>query len=91
MPNGETGLALEKWIRRHHPGIKILLTSGYPQMLDDIADLQEPIVQKPYNYVALWHRFERLFCVPDSAWGSVGGAVVARGSTPANVAQARWL
>jgi CheY-like chemotaxis protein len=66
MPNGETGFALEKWVRRHYPNVKVLLTSGYLQATADTADLLEPIVPKPYSYLGLWQRFERLFCLPVS-------------------------
>ncbi len=61
MPNCESGFSLEKWIRRHHPVVKVLLTSGYPHALDDIRDLREPILSKPYSYRSLLQRIDAAF------------------------------
>jgi CheY-like chemotaxis protein len=81
VPGGEPRLALEKWVRLHYPSVKILLTSRYPQMLEEMADLQDSIVTKPYNYIALWHRVERLFCVPGSPYTGWAPSVVASTAT----------
>lgn len=71
MPHGDNGFILEKWVRNHYPNIKVLLTSGYPQMPQDMSGLLEPIVEKPYGYIALWHRVERLFCGDSSHHTSI--------------------
>ena len=39
MPNRETGFALEKWVRRQFPEIKVLLTSGVPQSAEDTGEI----------------------------------------------------
>lgn len=62
MPNRETGFALEKWIRGHFPGTKVLLTSGVPQAAEDTRGLLEPLIPKPYRLSALQQRIERVLC-----------------------------
>jgi DNA-binding NtrC family response regulator len=62
MPNRETGFALEKWIREHFPGMKVLLTSGVPQAAEDTKGLLEPLIPKPYKLSQLQNRIERLLC-----------------------------
>ena len=66
MPNRETGFALEKWVRRQFPEIKVLLTSGSPQAAEDTRDLLEPLIPKPYKLSMLEGRIERLLCGSDS-------------------------
>jgi DNA-binding response OmpR family regulator len=62
MPNSETGFALERWVRLHYPGAKVLLTSGYPQNARDTAGLMEPILMKPYRCAALLSRINQVLC-----------------------------
>jgi DNA-binding NtrC family response regulator len=66
LPNRETGFALEKWVRRQYPEIKVLLTSGAPQAAEDTRDLLEPLIAKPYKLSMLESRIERLLCGSDS-------------------------
>ena len=66
LPNRETGFALEKWVRRQFPEIKVLLTSGAPQAAEDTKDLLEPLIPKPYKLSMLEGRIERLLCGSDS-------------------------
>ena len=66
MPNRETGFALEKWVRRQFPEIKVLLTSGSPQAAEDTRDLLEPLIPKPYKLSMLEGRIERLLCASHS-------------------------
>jgi DNA-binding NtrC family response regulator len=66
LPNRETGFALEKWVRRQFPEIKVLLTSGAPQAAEDTKDLLEPLIAKPYKLSMLEGRIERLLCGSDS-------------------------
>jgi DNA-binding NtrC family response regulator len=61
MPGGETGFGLADWVRRHRPNTKVLLTSGYPQLMSDMQDLAEPLIMKPYNLRTVLRRIERLF------------------------------
>jgi DNA-binding NtrC family response regulator len=62
MPNRETGFALEKWVRRHFPDIKVLLTSAVPQAVEDTKGLLEPLISKPYTLSSLERRIERVLC-----------------------------
>jgi DNA-binding NtrC family response regulator len=60
MPGSETGFALEKWIRRHFPDIKVLLTSGFPHVAADTGHLLEPLIAKPYSISSVLRRIETL-------------------------------
>jgi CheY-like chemotaxis protein len=60
MPGDETGFTLEKWIRRHLPAVKVILTSGFPQSEADTEDLLEPMIAKPYSCAALSRRIDSL-------------------------------
>jgi CheY-like chemotaxis protein len=61
MPRGtENGFALAKWLRQHHPDIKVLLTSGVPRSIDQNRDLREPMIIKPYSYPAVLQRIQSL-------------------------------
>jgi len=60
MPGAETGFDLEKWVRRHYPETKVLLTSGYPQSPGDTAVLLEPLLPKPYTCSKVLERINRL-------------------------------
>jgi DNA-binding response OmpR family regulator len=66
MPGDENGFALEKWLRRHYPDIKVLLTSGFPHRKEDTSGLREPMILKPFTCPALLARIDRLFGVADS-------------------------
>jgi DNA-binding NtrC family response regulator len=66
MPGSETGFILEKWIRRHCPNTKVLLTSGFPQASRDTRDLVEPLILKPYSITSVLQRIESLFFVHNS-------------------------
>ncbi len=58
MPNHESGFALEIWMRHNYPGVKVLLTSGYPHPHSTTRDLREPILSKPYSYTLLLRRID---------------------------------
>jgi DNA-binding NtrC family response regulator len=60
MPGSETGFALEKWVRRHCPNTKVLLTSGYPHGAENTKDLLEPLIPKPYMIASVVKRIEGL-------------------------------
>ena len=53
---------MERWVRLHYPGAKVLLTSGYPQNAKDTAGLLEPILLKPYRCAALLNRINQVLC-----------------------------
>jgi CheY-like chemotaxis protein len=61
MPGGETGFSLAKWIGQNCPATKVLLTSGYPQLIADTRDLPEPLIVKPYHLATVLRRIEKLF------------------------------
>ena len=60
MPGTETGFDLAKWVYRHHPGTKVLLTSGFPHNAAATGDLREPLIPKPYRSSAVLQRIETL-------------------------------
>jgi CheY-like chemotaxis protein len=52
MPGAMDGRALGRWALRHHPGVKVLLTSGFADQAaaaraDGVDEL--PFVAKPYS------------------------------------------
>jgi len=49
MPGGEDGFALEKWVRRNYPDMKMLLTSGGAHAAEATRNLREPMLPKPYS------------------------------------------
>jgi CheY-like chemotaxis protein len=56
MPGAEVdGLGLARWLRRHRPGVKLLLGSGVNPTLGsaDEALSDGPLVLKPYDYEKL--------------------------------------
>ena len=67
MPGSENGFALEKWVRRHYPDTKVLLTSGYPHGPADTAGLLEPMILKPFHCPALLSRIEAVLGIENNA------------------------
>lgn len=56
MPGGVDGFELAEWIREAHPGIKVLLTSGFiGKLAGRVAEprLIRTMIKKPYNKVTL--------------------------------------
>jgi DNA-binding NtrC family response regulator len=49
MPGGVGGLELARMIREHHPGVLVLLTTGYSQSAQEAVREGFSIVQKPYD------------------------------------------
>jgi len=49
MPGGVSGITLANHARERRPNIKILLTSGYTGHPSVTADLEFPLIQKPYR------------------------------------------
>lgn len=51
MPGDMDGFALARWIRRHCPGLPVLLTSGDTQKVETASELcrSEPLFAKPYD------------------------------------------
>lgn len=62
MPGDLDGFALAAWIRRHHPAIRVLLTSGVTSA-GRLASRLEPgamHIDKPYLYPVVAESIERL-------------------------------
>jgi len=61
MPGSVDGFGLARWIRRHRPGVPVIVTSGLCRDRDlgaELADLA-PVEQKPYSETALIRRIRR--------------------------------
>ena len=55
------GLELARWIRRHHPEMKLLLTAAVAPMADGI-----PVLDKPYRPIELLQHIDALLTAQDS-------------------------
>jgi CheY-like chemotaxis protein len=53
MPGGVSGLELAREIRRRHPTLQILLTTGYVESLADMDDGEFSVLAKPYTMESL--------------------------------------
>jgi PAS domain S-box-containing protein len=53
MPGGVSGVQLAREIRRRHPEIPILLTTGYLESVADIEDGEFEVLLKPYTVESL--------------------------------------
>jgi signal transduction histidine kinase len=53
MPGGVSGLQLAREIRRRHPAIPILLTTGYVESLSGMNDGEFAVLLKPYTVESL--------------------------------------
>ena len=53
MPGGVSGVRLAREIRRRHPEVPILLTTGYVESAADIRDGEFNLLLKPYSLEAL--------------------------------------
>jgi PAS domain S-box-containing protein len=60
MPGGMNGVELAQWARKHRPGIKLLLVSGWTADTLVAAPPDLPILQKPFDIAALKRAIERL-------------------------------
>jgi CheY-like chemotaxis protein len=62
MPGRMDGFALARWVRQRHPGVKILLTTGYEGFGNAPAEQVHdgPILRKPYDLRTLRRRVESL-------------------------------
>lgn len=62
MPGATDGFTLARWLRAHHPQIKVILTSGAvrsSQIAHDLCDLH-PIEAKPYRIALVLQRIQTL-------------------------------
>lgn len=56
----QRGLALARWIRGHHPAMKLLLTAAVAPSADDI-----PVLDKPYRPLELLRHIDALLATQD--------------------------
>jgi two-component system NtrC family sensor kinase len=63
MPGSMSGLDLAEVARRLHPGIRILITSGYDAALDS-AEASHAFLRKPYDPATLADRVRQVLDVP---------------------------
>jgi CheY-like chemotaxis protein len=60
VPGAGSGFTLANWIRRHHPRIKVLLTSGIANAAAKAGQLCEEMMPKPYEHASLLQRIQSL-------------------------------
>jgi CheY-like chemotaxis protein len=62
MPGDMDGFGLARWIRAHHPGVRVILTSGVERSADIAATLCEagPLLEKPYAPQSVVDRIRQL-------------------------------
>jgi CheY-like chemotaxis protein len=53
MPGGVSGLDLAREIRRRHPGLLIVLTTGYVEAAGGMTEGEFVLLPKPYSLEAL--------------------------------------
>jgi DNA-binding NtrC family response regulator len=59
MPGGKSGLDLASEIRRSHPNLPIILTTGYEEAAVGARRAGIPVLLKPYQIEALADALER--------------------------------
>lgn len=59
MPGSIDGFGLANWVRRERPDLKVILTSGAGHGAT-AADVDGPILAKPYDHADLERRFRAL-------------------------------
>ena len=53
MPGGVSGLQLAREIRRRHPDLPVILTTGYVEAAADMEDGEFELLLKPFSVEAL--------------------------------------
>ena len=53
MPGGVNGLQLAREIRRRHPGLRVILTTGYVESAADMKDDEFELLPKPFSIETL--------------------------------------
>ncbi len=60
LGRGMNGFELAGWVRREHPQVRVLLTSGVARMAQSAGDLCElPLLKKPYPHEKLAEEIRR--------------------------------
>jgi len=69
MPGPTDGFALAQWVRAHHPGVGVILTSGVARAADAAEDLcgEGPLMPKPYELTDVEGRIRRLLAARDAS------------------------
>jgi two-component system NtrC family sensor kinase len=84
MPGGMNGVALSREVRRRHPGVRVILTSGYgTEQLRRQGAEADAYLPKPFDVAALARRIESVLARPSASQGGAGlpeGAAAAPGS-----------
>ena len=65
MPGGMNGLELADTVRRRHPRIAVLLTTGYSSSAQDAVRRGFEVLQKPYDLAALERALREVRGAPD--------------------------
>jgi DNA-binding response OmpR family regulator len=62
LASEENGFMLASWVRQHHPGTQVLLTSGIANATEKAGDLCEsgPLLAKPYTPNVVLQRIQTL-------------------------------
>lgn len=62
MPGQRDGLEVARLMRRHHPGLPIIYTTGRPDILDGVGPLgpKDAVLVKPYTPTSLIRTIRRL-------------------------------
>ena len=54
LGSGINGFALASWVRKHHPGVRIVLASGVEKLSKEAGDLCDgPLLTKPFSHSTL--------------------------------------
>jgi CheY-like chemotaxis protein len=54
MPGRLDGIGLARWVRDHHPGTRVLITSGYTSGAQQVVEVSNgPLIPKPYQPAAV--------------------------------------
>lgn len=69
MPGTMDGLDLARWVHRHHPGIRLMLTSGGNVNAARAAKAAEIFIPKPYQAAQVAARIGQLLAHPAPAPG----------------------
>lgn len=58
---GINGFELAKWVRKNHPGVRILLASGVWKLVESVNGICDgPLLKKPYSYEVLVDQVRKL-------------------------------
>ena len=75
MPNGMSGVELARTAQRLHPGIKVLLTTGYARDVQNDGD-EYDVIDKPYRRDELVQRVGAIFEPKETAAAPVHAAAL---------------